>query len=79
VILDALTVAMPGDMVRDFMHRGSDIATAAAHVLAALHTDPIERRRAPSVGTVFVLCDNWTWHLVVAANYLDERAALPQT
>jgi hypothetical protein len=79
VILNALPVQMPRDVVCNLVHHGRHVAAAAAHVLSALHADAIKAGRAPGVGAVIVLRDHWAWHLVVLAHQRDEHSTLSQT
>lgn len=42
MVLNALAVNVPSDMMGNFVHDGSNITTTTAHMLPALHTDTIE-------------------------------------
>ena len=76
MVLDTISIEMPGDVMGDFMHDRCHIAAAVAHMLAALHADLIEGWRTPGVGSVFMLCYGRTRHGVVITNHGDKRSAL---
>lgn len=42
MVLNALAINMPSDMVGNLVHNGGNITTAPAHVFPTLHADPIE-------------------------------------
>jgi hypothetical protein len=71
VILNALPVQMPRDVVRYLMHDSRHVAAAAAHVLATLHADAVKARRAPGVSVPAMLRDDGAGHLVAIANCFD--------
>jgi hypothetical protein len=77
MVLYPLAAQVPGNVVRRLVHNHGYITTAVAHVLAALHTDPIKGRSAPCVDTPTMLNHGGARHFVMLACHLHKRPALP--
>lgn len=71
MILYALTVQVPADVVRYLMHNRWHVPAAGAHMLAALHADTVDSGSAPRVAAVMVLRHHRARNPVVVARKLN--------